>query len=87
MVLHDGSHLRLKKLDENYDATDRAAAMRALDDGRAQNHLVTGLLYLDPTMQDFASTEHLPERPLRDLGEDDLRMTPEQFDRFMSEFG
>jgi hypothetical protein len=47
---------------------------------------VTGLLYLDTTMEDFATTEHIPQRPLRDLGESELRPTPEKFAQFMSEF-
>jgi hypothetical protein len=47
---------------------------------------VTGLLYLDTTMEDFATTEHIPELPLKDLGEDDLRLSRDDFDLFMSEF-
>jgi hypothetical protein len=47
---------------------------------------VTGLLYVDTSMADFATTEHIPERPLKDLGEAELRLTPDQFDQFMSEF-
>jgi hypothetical protein len=37
-------------------------------------------------MADFATTEHIPERPLKDLGEAELRLTRDQFDQFMSEF-
>jgi hypothetical protein len=37
-------------------------------------------------MPDFATTENIPQRPLRDLGEDVLRLTPDQFTQFMSEF-
>jgi hypothetical protein len=47
---------------------------------------VTGLLYLDTAMEDFATTEHIPERPLKDLGEDELRLSREDFETFMSEF-
>src|ERR1051326_6144293 len=84
--LHDGSHIVLKKLGEDHDPTDRQAAIRVLEEGRAAGHLVTGLLYVDTSMQDFASTEHIPQRPLKDLGEDELRMTRDQFAQFMSEF-
>jgi hypothetical protein len=41
---------------------------------------------VNPTIQDFATTEQIPERPLKDLGEDDLRMSRDDFDIFMSEF-
>jgi hypothetical protein len=36
-------------------------------------------------MEDFATREHLPERPLRDYGEDDLRISREDFGRLMAE--
>jgi hypothetical protein len=57
-----------------------------LEEGRAAGHLVTGLLYLDTSMADFATTENIPQRPLRDLGESDLRLSRDDFAQFMSEF-
>jgi hypothetical protein len=60
--------------------------VKVLEEGRAAGHLVTGLLYLDTTMEDFASTAHIPDRPLKDLGEDELRLSREDFETFMSEF-
>jgi hypothetical protein len=47
---------------------------------------VTGLLYVDTSMQDFATTEQIPQRALKDLGEGELRLAPEQFSQLMSEF-
>jgi 2-oxoglutarate ferredoxin oxidoreductase subunit beta len=84
--LHDGSHIVLKKLGEDHDPSDRRAAMRVIEEGRAAGHLVTGLLYVDTTMEDFATTEHIPQRPLKDLGESELRLTTEEFAQLMSEF-
>jgi len=37
-------------------------------------------------MSDFATTEGIPEQPLKDLGEDELRLSPDQFEHFISEF-
>jgi 2-oxoglutarate ferredoxin oxidoreductase subunit beta len=84
--LHDGSHILLKKLGEDHDPRDRRAALRVIEEGRAQGHLVTGLLYVDPESKDFASAEKLPETPLKDFGEDGLRLSRDQFAQFMSEF-
>src|SRR2546427_2800928 len=84
--LHDGSHILLKKLGEDHDPTDRRAAMKGIEEGRAAGHLVPGLLYLDTTMTDFATAEHIPDRPLMDLGENELRMTKDDFAQFISEF-
>jgi hypothetical protein len=47
---------------------------------------VTGLLYLDPESTDFATTEMIPATPLKDLREDDLRLSRADFAQFMSEF-
>ncbi len=32
VTMHDGSHLRLRKLEEDYDPTDRIAAMKRLSE-------------------------------------------------------
>ena len=84
--LHDGSHLVLRKLAEHdHDPRDRAAAMRMIEDGRRDGHLVTGILYIDPEAQDFSTRERLPSKPLRDMDADELRLTPAQFAEVMSE--
>ncbi|MBJ7598963.1 MAG: 2-oxoglutarate ferredoxin oxidoreductase subunit beta [Candidatus Nephthysia bennettiae] len=83
--LHDGSHIVLKKLGEDHDPSDRIAAMRLLEENRQQGQLLTGLLYLDQEMEDFATRERLPERPLRDLGEAELRLSRDDFSQLMQE--
>jgi 2-oxoglutarate/2-oxoacid ferredoxin oxidoreductase subunit beta len=83
--LHDGSHLVLKKLAEDHDPTDRIAAMRLIEEARERNQLLTGLLYIDEAAQDFATRENLPARPLRELGEAELRVSRDDFAVHMSE--
>jgi 2-oxoglutarate ferredoxin oxidoreductase subunit beta len=83
--LHDGSHLVLKKLGEDYDPTDRIGAMRLIEEARERNQLVTGLLYIDEAAQDFATRENLPSQPLRDYDEAALRIGREDFALHMSE--
>jgi 2-oxoglutarate ferredoxin oxidoreductase subunit beta len=83
--LHDGSHIVLKKLGEDYDPTVRIDAIRAVEESRLAGQLVTGLLYVDSSMADFSETESLTDTPLRDLGESELRPTREQFAELMSE--
>ena len=85
VALHDGSHLVLKKLAEDHDPTDRLGTMRMIEESRERNQLLTGLLYIDESAEDFATRENLPAGPLRDLGEDDLRITREDFAQLMSE--
>jgi 2-oxoglutarate ferredoxin oxidoreductase subunit beta len=77
--LHDGSHLRLRKLGREHNPQDRLEALRVIDEGRQSGEVVTGLLYVNPAALDLSSRERLPQAPLRDLGEAELRLSTEQF--------
>jgi len=60
---HDGSVLRLRKLESNYDPTDKLRAMTYLQERQAVGEIVTGLLYLDPqpeSLHDRLSTVGVP---------------------------
>jgi 2-oxoglutarate ferredoxin oxidoreductase subunit beta len=83
--LFDGSHLILRKVSEEHDPHNRMEAMRLIEEGRQKQQLITGLLYVDERMQDFATREGLPERPLYRFGEEELRIKREDFDRLMAE--
>jgi 2-oxoglutarate ferredoxin oxidoreductase subunit beta len=84
--LHDGSHLLLRKLDRDYDATDATAAMAMVREARDKGELVTGLLYINTGARDLCTREGLPERPLSTLREDDLRIDRARWDALMAEF-
>lgn len=58
---HDGSVLRLRKLDAAHDPTDRVAAMNHLHAQQARGEIVTGLLYVDADARDLH--EHLNTVP------------------------
>src|SRR3989338_4262349 len=45
VTLHDGSHLILKKLQEDYDPTSRSAALAVIEKGLLEKNVVTGLIY------------------------------------------
>ena len=46
--MHDGSRLYLKKLDEDYDPTNKAQAMQVLHETASRGEFATGLLYVEP---------------------------------------
>ena len=50
---HDGSVLRLRKLEQDYDPRDRIHAMNLLQQRHALGEVVTGLLYVDPDADDL----------------------------------
>ncbi|MDY0107062.1 MAG: 2-oxoacid:ferredoxin oxidoreductase subunit beta [Giesbergeria sp.] len=65
---HDGSQLRLRKLHEDYDPTDRYAALSYMNAHHARGEVVTGLLYLDPVATDLHLALNTSETPLNALG-------------------
>ncbi|MDW5441878.1 2-oxoacid:ferredoxin oxidoreductase subunit beta [Polaromonas sp. SM01] len=67
VVQHDGSSLRFRKLREDYDPTDRYAALSYMNAHQARGEVVTGLLYLDPLATDLHVALNTSETPLNRL--------------------
>jgi 2-oxoglutarate ferredoxin oxidoreductase subunit beta len=65
----DGSSLRLRKLHEGYDPTDRRAAMNLVQGMTADGEIATGLLYLDPQAHDLHAALNTVATPLNLLDE------------------
>ena len=51
--MHDGSRLLLKKLEEDYDPTDRIRAMQLLHETLRRGEFATGVIYVEPDKDDF----------------------------------
>jgi len=73
IVLHDGSHILLRKLSTDYDPSNRGEALRALTDSHQGGEVVTGLFYVDPKQQDFLTILNLVDEPLATLPESRVR--------------
>ncbi len=71
---HDGSLLKLRKLDAAYDPTDRIGAMNFLQTHHARGEIVTGLLYVDPDAEDMHGFHETVDTPLNAL--DDAVLCP-----------
>jgi len=69
---HDGSVLRLRKLAEDYDATDRIKVMHYLLQHAAAGEVVTGLLYVDADSADLHEHLNTVATPLTQLSARDL---------------
>lgn len=81
--LHDGSVLQLKKLEKDYDPTDRFAADHAIHQSHQDNTLLTGLLYIDQKIADFSKIKNLIDEPLSSLTQDRLRPSKEALNQIM----
>ncbi len=75
--LHDGSTVVLKKLEADYDPTNRYQALNKLEEAQQNNWLVTGLIYLDNSKPALYEKYNLVDTPLNRLTEKDLRPAPE----------
>jgi 2-oxoglutarate/2-oxoacid ferredoxin oxidoreductase subunit beta len=62
--LHDGSKIRLYKLDGGHDATDADAAINAIRSNAGKGKIATGLLYVNETQQDLHDVLATDPRPL-----------------------
>ena len=69
---HDGSILRLRKLEDDYDSTDRNAALGYLAKKAAEGEIVTGLLFVDPEASDLHDGLNTVTTPLNKLTDADL---------------
>ncbi len=82
--LDDGSHVLLRKIDRDYDARDRMAAVSLVHETRARGEFVTGLLYIESHTADLCEKERLPKKPLASLTEAETRISREDWDRLMA---
>jgi 2-oxoglutarate ferredoxin oxidoreductase subunit beta len=73
VIMHDGSLVLLKKLENDYDPTDRWQALRILEDAQRNNWLITGLLYINPEIPSLIDMYDLPEQPLNRMTQAQLR--------------
>ncbi|NNE57758.1 MAG: 2-oxoacid:ferredoxin oxidoreductase subunit beta [Hellea sp.] len=85
--LHDGGLINLRKLDSGYDPTDRASAFSKVLESQQTDEILTGLLYIDETTQDFATRKKLPGRGLNTYPYEELNPGADKMKDLMREFG
>jgi len=83
--LHDGSHLRIRKLGRDYDPTNRMAAAAALEEAGKKEEVLTGVLYLNTEKPNFLEMLHLAEEPLATLPQAKVRPGKAALDEIMEE--
>jgi 2-oxoglutarate ferredoxin oxidoreductase subunit beta len=83
VTMHDGSHLYLRKLADDYNPSDRSAALRLLHETAARGEFATGVLYVEPDKDDFLETLNLVDEPLALLPLDRVRPPKAALDEIM----
>ena len=69
---HDGTFLRLRKVDTSYDPSKRYEALSYMNDHHERGEIVTGLLYLDPLALDLHASLNTSHLPLNSMQEKEL---------------
>jgi 2-oxoglutarate ferredoxin oxidoreductase subunit beta len=67
--MHDGSQLRLRKLLEDYDPTNKANAVRTLMEAQEKDEVLTGVFYIDTQKPTFIDQLNMVDEPLATLPE------------------
>ncbi len=83
--MHDGSRLRIRKLDRDYDPTVKLSALAALEDAEARGEVLTGVLYVHTGKATFLETLNMADEPLATLPESRVRPPKAVLDEVMEE--
>jgi 2-oxoglutarate ferredoxin oxidoreductase subunit beta len=84
VAMHDGSTVVLKKLEKDYDPTNRANAFQMLEEAQKKDWLVTGLIYIDEKKPILTDNYNLVDVPLNRLTPPELRPAPDTIDKINS---
>lgn len=87
VTMHDGSRLRLRKLEEDYDPTVRIKAITRLNEAHEKGEVLTGVFYVNTKTPSFVDLLNITDDPLATLPESVVRPGREVLDQVMDELG
>jgi len=85
VTMHDGSRLHLRKLEEDYDPTNKIGAITRLTEAHDKGEVLTGVFYVNPTAPSFIDMLNLVDQPLATLPDSMTRPPKEVLDAVMAE--
>ena len=85
VTMHDGSHLRLRKLEDYYDPTSRLNALTRLTEAHEGGEVLTGVFYVNPQAPSFLDMLNMTDQPLATLPESVTRPGREVLEAAMEE--
>ena len=86
VTMHDGSRLLLRKLEQDYDATDKANAVKRIMESHTTGEILTGVFYVNPEAPTFLDLLNMTDTPLASLPESVLRPPKSVLDAVMDEY-
>src|SRR5215469_13843609 len=85
VTMHDGSRLRLRKLEESYDPTNRIGAIQRLNEAHEKGEVLTDVFYVNPKAPSFIEMLNMTDQPLATLPESVIRPGREVLEQCMEE--
>src|ERR1035438_9327212 len=85
VTMHDGSSLRLRKLEQEYDPTDKIQAVSRLMGSHAKGEVLPGVFCMNPRARAFNAMLNVPDKPLATLPEPVVRASSEPLAKGMEE--
>src|ERR1700758_3828667 len=85
VTMHDGSSLRLRKMEEEYDPTNKIHAVRRLMESHEKGEVLTGVFYINAKAPSFIDLLNVTDQPLATLPESLVRPSREVLAQCMEE--
>jgi 2-oxoglutarate ferredoxin oxidoreductase subunit beta len=86
VTMHDGSRLLLRKLEHDYDATDKASAVKRIMESHKTGEILTGVFYVNPDAPTFLDLLNMTDTPLASLPESVLRPPKSVLEAVMDDY-
>lgn len=80
----DGSYIQLRKLEADYDPTDKLGALHRLQWAEEKQEFITGLIYYDDSRPSLAEVSNLVDTPLSQLAPEQMRPSPDALEKVMA---
>jgi 2-oxoglutarate ferredoxin oxidoreductase subunit beta len=85
VTMHDGSRLRLHKIEEDFDPTNRVLSIKRLIEARENDEVLTGVFYVNPKAPTFIDMLNMTDESLTTLPESLIRPGREVLEQVMEE--
>src|SRR6202011_3868976 len=85
VTMHDGSRLRLRKLEEEYDPANRIKAISRLNEAHEKGEVLPGMFYVNSKTPTFVDLLNMTDEPLATLPESAVRPGREVLEQVMEE--
>ncbi len=85
VTMHDGSALRLHKIEEDYDPTNQIGAIKRIMESHVADEVLTGVLYVNTQAPNFIDMLNMTDEPLGTLPESITRPSRRVLEECMEE--